>query len=97
MSDRNEGSDNTQVNHMVAPTYNELHSAVAELREKLRLLEASSAPKNLSSESIPKLETMPTVDYRILPDVERQYGLSSDTKRLPKQRTGLVRLTDWCM
>ncbi|KAF0724402.1 CCHC-type domain-containing protein [Aphis craccivora] len=51
---------------LVAPSYNELYSAVIELREKLRVLQTSSNPN-----PNPEISSVvpPSVDYRILPDI----------------------------
>lgn len=66
MGNENDAPDNSTVK---APTYNELFSAVTELREKLRFLEASTDPTSPPVASTPTVNVTPSVDYRILPDV----------------------------
>jgi len=65
MSGGNTGSQD----ELHAPTYNELFNAVSELREKLRLLETAMITQSPPTNPNPIPNAMPTVDYRILPDV----------------------------
>ncbi|CAI6376739.1 unnamed protein product [Macrosiphum euphorbiae] len=70
--------DNKDQSEPKAPDYLDLYNTVTELREKLRLLEASATSNNQPPTSnLPTLASTtsnvpvmtPSVDYRILPDV----------------------------
>ncbi|KAE9530056.1 hypothetical protein AGLY_011518 [Aphis glycines] len=96
-------NDESDISKRKASTYNELFNTVTELREKLRLLEAPSVPKNPSSAPTSTVTVLSTVDYRILPDVGTSiwtftgHKLSNDVEDWISSVDGLVHVNQWLL